>query len=130
VAAVLGAVFAMQVGTRVSDGGVGLDPALRNDVIDGVQSVFRVAAPLGGLALILVLRLPEAPLRTPAAGRGEATTAGPWGDRLGGGFQIMKEERGRPTRRRFDEGSNPSAPLLTGRVPPDAAVTRPLRVLD
>jgi EmrB/QacA subfamily drug resistance transporter len=59
-AAVLGAVFAAQAGTRASENGA----ALRADIIDGVQVVFLVAAPLAALALLVVLRLPEAPLRT------------------------------------------------------------------
>jgi EmrB/QacA subfamily drug resistance transporter len=46
-AAVLGAVFAGQ-----------------GDVVDGVQAVFLVAAPLAALALLVVLRLPELPLQT------------------------------------------------------------------
>jgi EmrB/QacA subfamily drug resistance transporter len=58
-AAVLGAVFAAQAG---SQDGVG--HAQRADVIDGVQSVFLVAAPLAALALLVVLRLPELPLQT------------------------------------------------------------------
>jgi EmrB/QacA subfamily drug resistance transporter len=53
-AAVLGAVFASQAGTH----------PLRGDVIDGVQAVFLVAAPLAALALLIVLLLPEAPLKT------------------------------------------------------------------
>jgi EmrB/QacA subfamily drug resistance transporter len=58
-AAVLGAVFAAQAGAGASHGG-----ALRSDVIDGVQAVFLVAAPLAVIALIIVLRLPERPLQT------------------------------------------------------------------
>src|SRR5213078_578147 len=42
-AAILGAVFAAQAGTHASQGGA---HALRSDVIDGVQTVFLVAAPL------------------------------------------------------------------------------------
>jgi predicted MFS family arabinose efflux permease len=61
-AAVLGAVFAAQVGGRASEGG-GLDGALRSDVIHGVQAVFLVAAPLAALALIAVLFLKEQPLK-------------------------------------------------------------------
>src|ERR671923_2488731 len=53
-AAVLGAVFAAQAGARVSEGGQGIDAALRADVIDGVQSVFMVAAPLAALAPLIV----------------------------------------------------------------------------
>jgi hypothetical protein len=60
-AAVLGAVFAAQAGSRHA-------PALRADVIDGVHSVFLVAAPIAALGLLLVLRLPELPLRTQAGG--------------------------------------------------------------
>jgi hypothetical protein len=33
-------------------------------VIDGVQAVFVVAAPLAALAVLIVLLLPERPLRT------------------------------------------------------------------
>jgi EmrB/QacA subfamily drug resistance transporter len=63
-AAVLGAVFAAQAGSHASDAGAaGLAGVLRGNVIDGVQSVFLVAAPLAALALIVVLRLPESPLR-------------------------------------------------------------------
>jgi MFS family permease len=62
-AAILGAVFAAQAGPRAADGGA---LALRSDVIDGVQTVFLVAAPLAALALIVVLRLPELPLQTRA----------------------------------------------------------------
>jgi EmrB/QacA subfamily drug resistance transporter len=61
-AAVLGAVFAAQAGSRGSD-------VLRGDVIDGVQSVFLVAAPLAALALLVVLRLPELPLQTRRGGQ-------------------------------------------------------------
>jgi EmrB/QacA subfamily drug resistance transporter len=55
-AAVLGAVFAAQSGAH--------SPAhvLRAEVIDGVQAVFAVAAPLAALALVVVLFLPERPL--------------------------------------------------------------------
>jgi EmrB/QacA subfamily drug resistance transporter len=51
-AAVLGAVFAARAGSGV--------PA---DVVDAVQLVFVVAAPLAALALLVVLRLPERALR-------------------------------------------------------------------
>jgi MFS family permease len=64
-AAVLGAVFASQAGSHVSDAGAdGLGSALRGDVIDGAQAVFLVAAPLAAIGLLVVLRLPEAHLRT------------------------------------------------------------------
>ncbi len=62
-AAILGAVFAAQAGTHASQGGA---HALRSDVIDGVQTVFFVAAPLAALAFIVVLALPEMPLQTDA----------------------------------------------------------------
>ena len=39
---------------------------LRGDVIDGVQAVFAVAAPLAALGLLVVLLLEEVPLRTGA----------------------------------------------------------------
>jgi EmrB/QacA subfamily drug resistance transporter len=60
-AAVLGAVFAARAGSNPADIGAG---ALRSDVIDGVQAVFLVAAPLAALALLVVLLLPESPLQT------------------------------------------------------------------
>jgi EmrB/QacA subfamily drug resistance transporter len=52
-AAVLGAVFAARAGSNASAA----------DVIAGVQAVFLVAAPLAALALLVVLLLPEAPLK-------------------------------------------------------------------
>jgi EmrB/QacA subfamily drug resistance transporter len=52
-AAALGAVFAAHAGTGV--------PA---DIIDAVQLVFAVAAPLAAIALLVVLRLPERALRS------------------------------------------------------------------
>jgi EmrB/QacA subfamily drug resistance transporter len=60
-AAALGAVFAANAGARVADGHGAVS---RADVIDGVQAVFLVAAPLAALALLVVLRLPEKPLQT------------------------------------------------------------------
>jgi hypothetical protein len=60
-AAVLGAVFAARAGVHALQGTVpGLDAAVRADIVDAVQTVFVVAAPLAALALIAVLRLPEA----------------------------------------------------------------------
>ena len=73
-AAVLGAVFAAQAGSRASAAG---GHALRSDVIDGVQTVFLVAAPVAALALIVVLRLPEAPLRTDAPSGGASSVSRP-----------------------------------------------------
>jgi predicted MFS family arabinose efflux permease len=69
-AAALGAVFAAQAGTAASDGGTSrVDGALRSDVIDGVQAVFLVAAPIAALALVAVLFLREVPLRSGAERR-------------------------------------------------------------
>ena len=70
-AAVLGAVFAGAAGTHASGA------ALRGDVIAGVQAVFLVAAPLAGLALLVVLRLPEVPLATRRPTRQAPGTAAP-----------------------------------------------------
>ena len=67
-AAVLGAVFAAEAGARASDSGQGIDSALRADIVDAVQTVFLVAAPLAALALLVVLALPEAPLKTESGG--------------------------------------------------------------
>jgi EmrB/QacA subfamily drug resistance transporter len=70
-AAVLGAVFAAQAGSRAPQGGVhALGAAVRSDIIEAVQAVFLIAAALAGLALIVVLRLPESPLKTRAQARG------------------------------------------------------------
>jgi EmrB/QacA subfamily drug resistance transporter len=69
-AAILGAVFAAQAGAQVSDAGAqALGGAARGDVIVGVQTVFAIAAPLAALALVVVLWLPESPLKT-EGGRG------------------------------------------------------------
>src|SRR5215207_644572 len=62
-AAVLGAVFAAQAGARASQPS---GDALRSDIIDAVQAVFLVAAPLAAIALIVVMRLPELPLQARA----------------------------------------------------------------
>jgi EmrB/QacA subfamily drug resistance transporter len=68
-AAVLGAVFAARAGVHAGEGGVNaLGAVARADIIDAVQSVFLVAAPLAAVALIVVLRLPELPLQTRAGG--------------------------------------------------------------
>jgi EmrB/QacA subfamily drug resistance transporter len=64
-AAVLGAVFAASAGMHASEGGSqALGAAARADIIDAVQLVFVVAAPLAAIALIAVLRLPELRLKT------------------------------------------------------------------
>jgi EmrB/QacA subfamily drug resistance transporter len=62
-AAALGAVFAARAGVAAGEGGVhGLTSAARADLIDAVQTVFVVAAPVAALALLLVLALEEVPL--------------------------------------------------------------------
>ena len=63
-AAILGAVFAAQAGTDT--GGVSLQALgslARADVIDGVQTVFLVAAPIAVIALAIVTLLREVPLQ-------------------------------------------------------------------
>jgi len=61
-AAVLGAVFAAHAGA-IGDG-LRLGSAARGDVIDAVQTVFIVAAPIAALALVVVLFLHERPLES------------------------------------------------------------------
>jgi MFS family permease len=83
-AAVLGAVFAAHTGTHASDAGVqALGAAARGDIIDAVQTVFLIAAPLAALALVAVLWLPELQLKShgaapgpEASGRASAAPAG------------------------------------------------------
>jgi predicted MFS family arabinose efflux permease len=63
-AAVLGAVFAARAGMHPTPGGLhALGAGARAEVAAGVRAVFLVAAPLAALALLVVLRLPEVPLR-------------------------------------------------------------------
>jgi EmrB/QacA subfamily drug resistance transporter len=80
-AAVLGAVFAARAGTSgLSEGPTALGAAARADVIDAVQTVFAVAAPIAALALLVVLGLREVPLasRAQAAdGRSGARSSDP-----------------------------------------------------
>jgi EmrB/QacA subfamily drug resistance transporter len=64
-AATLGAVFAAQAGTHASHLG---GSVVRGDVIQGVQTVFTVAAPVAAVALLVVLLLPEVPLRQAEGG--------------------------------------------------------------
>jgi len=64
-AAVLGAVFAAQVG-QAGSGTLALARAGRLEVIDGVHSVFLTAAPLALIALLAVLALKEVPLQGPS----------------------------------------------------------------
>lgn len=75
-AAVLGAVFASRAGAGVSEGAATVgDAALRADVIDGVQAVFLVAAPIAALGLAVVLLLREVPLRGGVEERSGAVAA-------------------------------------------------------
>jgi hypothetical protein len=64
-AATLGAVFAARAGSPRGHADA-LAPAARADVVDAVQTVFLVAAPLAALGLAVVLALKEVPLRTAA----------------------------------------------------------------
>lgn len=76
-AAVLGAVFAARVGANGSGGGVkALAPTARADIIDAVQTVFVVAAPVAALGLVIVLLLEEVPLQD-SGGRAAAGPGGP-----------------------------------------------------
>jgi EmrB/QacA subfamily drug resistance transporter len=70
-AAVLGAIFAARTGITGSAGTIVLGPAARAHLIDGVQTVFIVAAPVALLALLVVLALKEVPLQA----RGEQAPA-------------------------------------------------------
>jgi EmrB/QacA subfamily drug resistance transporter len=75
-AAVLGAVFAARAGTT-GDGLRGLGSTARGDVIDAVQTVFIVAAPIAALALVVVLFLRERPLASRQGdGAGGGASAG------------------------------------------------------
>jgi hypothetical protein len=63
-AAVLGAVFTARAGINTGGGNLrALGPAVRTDVIHGVQTVFLAAAPIAAVALLLVLLLKEVPLK-------------------------------------------------------------------
>jgi EmrB/QacA subfamily drug resistance transporter len=62
-AAVLGAVFATRAGAvAATDGPTALGASARSDVIDGVQAVFALAAPIALAGLLVVLALKETPL--------------------------------------------------------------------
>lgn len=71
-AAVLGAVFAARTGAHgVTGAPNALGPGARADVIDAVQTVFIVAAPIAAVALVVVLLLEEVPLRASDGAQGE-----------------------------------------------------------
>ncbi|HEU0317052.1 MAG TPA: MFS transporter, partial [Solirubrobacteraceae bacterium] len=88
-AAVLGAVFAARAGSSGAQGRLtGLGPAGRAHIVDAVATVFTVAAPLAGVALLVVLLLEEVPLKGPGgpparrpAATGEPRPGPPPGDR-------------------------------------------------
>lgn len=62
-AAALGAVFAASAGRDVSGDPGRVTAAARAGVIDGTRAVLTVAVPLAVIGLLVVLRLPDAPLR-------------------------------------------------------------------
>ena len=70
--------FASRAGAHVTAGVHALPVHARSDIVDAVQTVFIVAAPLAALALVVVLGLPELPLRT-AGGGPQAQPAQPCG---------------------------------------------------
>jgi predicted MFS family arabinose efflux permease len=77
-AATLGAVFAARAGTPAGAGVGALGPTARADLIDAVQTVLLVAAPIAALALLVVLLLEERPLQTMrGAAADRPVTAGP-----------------------------------------------------
>jgi EmrB/QacA subfamily drug resistance transporter len=77
-AAVLGAVFATAAGASATEGdGAGLGGVLRADVIDGVQAVFAVAAPVAALGLLAVLAIVEVPLKQAGGGEQRERTPAP-----------------------------------------------------
>ena len=88
-AAVLGAVFAARAGSSGAQGTLtGLGPVGRSHIVDAVATVFTVAAPLAGVALLVVLLLEEVPLKGPGgpparppAATGEPRPGPPPGDR-------------------------------------------------
>jgi EmrB/QacA subfamily drug resistance transporter len=68
--------FFRALGGAIGAAALGAVFASRGGVIDGVQTVFLVAAPLAALALLIVFALPEAPLaRQAGAGRETAEPA-------------------------------------------------------
>jgi MFS family permease len=64
--------FFRALGGAIGAAALGAVFASRGGVIDGVQTVFLVAAPLAALALLIVFALPEAPLARQASAAREA----------------------------------------------------------
>ncbi len=95
-AAVLGAVFAAQAGAHLTGSDLrALGAATRSDLIGAVQAVFLLAAVLAGLALLVVLRLPEPPLQTLAqAGGSSPGEAGRHQPGVGGSKQEHANQTG------------------------------------
>jgi hypothetical protein len=63
---VFGAIFAAHAGTVTAHGSItSLQPVARADVIDGVQTVFVVAAAIAAVAFAVVWWLKEVPLQGP-----------------------------------------------------------------
>jgi MFS family permease len=95
-AAVLGAVFAARTG-GAGAGGAGtvqqLSGAARSDLIDAVQAVFWVAAPIAALGLLVVLWLPETPLAGPAQAAAAASQRSTPSAAGRPSFQREKESR-------------------------------------
>ena len=98
-AAVLGAVFAARAGTAgLTDGPTtALGAAARSDLIEAVQTVFVVAAPIAALALLVVLGLREVPLapRPQAAGPRSGARAPAAGNRPSG-RRVLAAQEGSP----------------------------------
>jgi EmrB/QacA subfamily drug resistance transporter len=83
-AAVLGAVFVAKTGsTGTGVSAHALSPATRSHLIDGVQTVFTVAAPVAALAFLIVLLLREVPLGSQAGAAVADRTRSPRGSNSG-----------------------------------------------
>jgi predicted MFS family arabinose efflux permease len=92
-AAILGAVFAARAGTAgLTEGPTSLPAAARADVIDAVQTVFAVAAPIAALALLVVLGLREVPLASRAQAAGPRSGAPEGGNRPSGRPVVAAQE--------------------------------------
>jgi EmrB/QacA subfamily drug resistance transporter len=91
-AAVLGAIFAARAGASGTQALNALGPGVRTHIIDAVQTVFTVAAPIAAVALIVVLFLKEVPLQG-AADRTKAEPSGEPGDPGLPGASVGEPER-------------------------------------
>ncbi len=97
-AAVLGAVFAARAGTAgLTEGPTALGAAARADVINAVQTVFVVAAPIAALALLVVLGLREVPLASRAqAARPRSGARAPEAGNTPSGRPVLAAQEGGP----------------------------------